>query len=342
MNENQNTLAVINGETLMDMDFPATKFCVETLLPQGICMLGGAPKVGKSWLVLDLCLKVAKGEPLWDLPTRQGTVLYLCLEDSMRRIKERLWKITDEAPDNIHFANEARTINDGLADQLRAFVQTYPDTVLIVIDTFQIIRNNSQDISYASEYEEMRLLKSIADELNVTILLVHHLRKQSNRDPLNMLSGTTGISGALDAVFVLEKLDRGSDGATLKCTGRDIQNRNLELRLSKENCVWCRISDSLTEPTLMLPEPMREFVEFMKQKMYFRGSNTELVNEFNGFSGRSFIAKSLKQMMNNNQRQLEANHVTFYSFTEKPNRMVEVIYHGPRNDDSNARNASYE
>ena len=114
MNENQNTLAVINGETLMDMDFPATKFCVETLLPQ-------------------------------------GTVLYLCLEDSMRRIKERLWKITDEAPDNIHFANEARTINDGLADQLRAFVQTYPDTVLIVIDTFQIIRNNSQDISYASE-----------------------------------------------------------------------------------------------------------------------------------------------------------------------------------------------
>lgn len=258
MNENQNTLAVINGETLMDMDFPATKFCVETLLPQGICMLGGAPKVGKSWLVLDLCLKVAKGEPLWDLPTRQGTVLYLCLEDSMRRIKERLWKITDEAPDNIHFANEARTINEGLADQLRAFVQTYPDTVLIVIDTFQIIRNNSQDISYASEYEEMRLLKSIADELNLTILLVHHLRKQSDRDPLNMLSGTTGISGALDAVFVLEKLDRGSDGATLKCTGRDIQDRHLELRLSKENCVWCRISDSLTEPTLMLPEPMRE------------------------------------------------------------------------------------
>ena len=241
MNENQNTLAVINGETLMDMDFPATKFCVETLLPQ-------------------------------------GTVLYLCLEDSMRRIKERLWKITDEAPDNIHFANEARTINDGLADQLRAFVQTYPDTVLIVIDTFQIIRNNSQDISYASEYEEMRLLKSIADELNVTILLVHHLRKQSDRDPLNMLSGTTGISGALDAVFILEKLDRGSDGATLKCTGRDIQDRHLELRLSKHNCVWCRISDSLTEPTLMLPEPMREFVEFMKQKMYFRGSNTELVD----------------------------------------------------------------
>lgn len=260
----------------------------------------------------------------------------------MRRIKERLWKITDEAPDNIHFANEARTINEGLADQLRAFAQTYPDTVLIVIDTFQIIRNNSQDISYAGEYEEMRLLKSIADEMNLTILLVHHLRKQSNRDPLNMLSGTTGISGALDAVFVLEKLDRGSDGATLKCTGRDIQNRNLELRLSKENCVWCRISDSLTEPTLMLPEPMREFVEFMKQKMYFRGSNTELVNEFNGFSGRSFIAKSLKQMMNNNQRQLEVNHVTFYSFTEKPNRMVEVIYHVPENDDSNARNASYE
>ena len=53
-------LAVIDGETLMDMRLVPTKFCVDTLLPQGICILGGAPKIGKSWLVLDLCVRIAK------------------------------------------------------------------------------------------------------------------------------------------------------------------------------------------------------------------------------------------------------------------------------------------
>ena len=57
--------------TLGDIRFPETEFCVETLIPAGICVLGGAPKVGKSWLALDLCMKVAKGERFWNQRTRQ-------------------------------------------------------------------------------------------------------------------------------------------------------------------------------------------------------------------------------------------------------------------------------
>ena len=60
-------------------------------------MFGGAPKVGKSWMVLLLALQVAKGEPLWNLPTKQGTVLYLALEDSQSRLQDRLNRLTDEA-----------------------------------------------------------------------------------------------------------------------------------------------------------------------------------------------------------------------------------------------------
>jgi len=70
--ETKNTLAVINGETLMDMKLLPTKFCVDTLLPQGVTILGGVPKIGKSWLVLDLCIRIAKGKPLWDLPMHRG------------------------------------------------------------------------------------------------------------------------------------------------------------------------------------------------------------------------------------------------------------------------------
>ena len=101
MTKDKNKLAVIDGETLMDMRLIPTKFCVDTLLPQGICILGGAPKIGKSWLVLDLCVRIAKGESIWNLQTHKGTVLYLCLEDILRRVQERLNCITDEVPKEV-------------------------------------------------------------------------------------------------------------------------------------------------------------------------------------------------------------------------------------------------
>ena len=74
-----NKLNVIDGETLLDMNLSPQKFCVKSLLPQGLSILGGAPKVGKSWMVMDLCVRVAKGEPIWNLETTKGTALYLCL-----------------------------------------------------------------------------------------------------------------------------------------------------------------------------------------------------------------------------------------------------------------------
>jgi hypothetical protein len=110
----ENRLAVIDGETLADKRLPPTRFCVQTLLPQGVTILGGAPKVGKSWLVLDLCVRVAKGEPIWNLPTTKGTTLYLCLEDTERRVQERLLSITDDVPANAFFAVAAKTLTDGL------------------------------------------------------------------------------------------------------------------------------------------------------------------------------------------------------------------------------------
>ena len=58
-------LSVIDGETLLDMNLSPPKFCVKSLLPQGLSILGGAPKVGKSWMVMDLCVRIAKGEPIW-------------------------------------------------------------------------------------------------------------------------------------------------------------------------------------------------------------------------------------------------------------------------------------
>ena len=179
-------LQVVDGETLMDARLEPTRFVVEQLLPQGLALLGGAPKIGKSWLTLDLCVRVAKGEPLWDFSTRQGTVLYLCLEDKWQRIQDRLNDITDEVPPTIFFAVSAGTIADGLAAQIEAFVKEHPGTVLVAIDTFQMVRQNN-DVSYAGDYQDVLLLKHLADRLDICLLLVHHLRKMFDADPLILI-----------------------------------------------------------------------------------------------------------------------------------------------------------
>ena len=192
----QNTLTVIDGETLMDKRLPPTKFCVDTLLPQGLCILGDSPKIGKSWFVLDLCVHVARGEPIWNLPVTQGETLYLCLEDSERRIQERLNTLTDDVPQGLYFATGKTSIESGVCDWIRDFKREHPDIILVAIDTFQLIRTPTADVSYGKDYAELQPLRILADELGISLLLVHHLRKMGDKDPINKLSGSTGIAGA--------------------------------------------------------------------------------------------------------------------------------------------------
>ena len=128
----ERNLQAIDGATLMGLHLEPTRFCVDTLLPQGVCFLGGASKIGKSWMVLDWCVRIAKGEPVWGLSTQKGTTLYLCLEDTLRRVQDRLNRITDEVPGNAYFSAQAETMAGGLLEEIRRFVGQHPDTVLVV------------------------------------------------------------------------------------------------------------------------------------------------------------------------------------------------------------------
>ena len=96
-------LQTIDGESLMSLPLTPLNFVVDTLLSQGLHIFAGSPKVGKSWLALWLSVMVAKGESVWGMPVKQGTTLYLCLEDSTLRIQNRLFEITEDAPANVHF-----------------------------------------------------------------------------------------------------------------------------------------------------------------------------------------------------------------------------------------------
>ena len=313
------------------MDLPATKFVIKELLPQGLAIIGGAPKVGKSWLMLDWCVRIAKGETIWNFSTTKGTTLYVSLEDTASRLQERLLSVTDEAP-NVFFTTFSFKIREGLEEQIKSFVADHPGTTLIVIDTFQMIRNTGNEVSYASDYNEIEILKKLAEELKITILLVHHLRKQGDSDPFNMLSGTNGLAGGVDTMFVLDKSKRCSTNATLYCSGRDIEDREIELCFEKDSCTWNFISDSSDNPEMLLPVEMQKLIEMMKKISFFSGSNSDFIEQYNQYAGREIKANSLKRMMNRYRSELEDNNIYFESSKRNNVRVIDIYYEPNTND----------
>ena len=299
------TLTYMDGETLMNTVLPPIRFVISHLLPQGLHVLAGAPKVGKSWLSLWLCLQVAKGEPVWEFPTTQGDVLYLCLEDSYSRIQNRLLDITDDAPPNLFFATMSEKLHSGLEQQIERFLISHLDTALIVIDTLQRIRSGVNDANpYASDYRDLGILKELADKHRIAILLIHHLRKMSDDDPMNMISGTTGISGATDTNFVLRKSKRSSSSATLYCTGRDIEYRELLLEFDGTEHIWKLREDSVEQPAQVQDELVFFLSEFLDQRKCFTGTATELAEELDRFAGALYKPNVLMKKLLRCQQEL--------------------------------------
>jgi len=246
MNENTgNTVPkvfeIIDGNTLMAQEFEPLQFAVEKILPHGVFILAGSGKIGKSWLSLDLCVNVATGGKLWEFSSEQGDVLYLALEDNYPRLQDRLNKIKAAAVDisRLKLTTGSFGINSGLIEQAHNHLAAYPDTKLIIIDTLERVRDTEFDKNiYACDYRDMTLLREITNRHKLTLLLVHHTRKLKDDDPLNTLSGSMGLVGSVDGVFVLEKDTRTGQDAKLTIANRDTEGFCFKLRFDPDNCKW--------------------------------------------------------------------------------------------------------
>lgn len=333
-------LTAIDGETLLDMRLPPIKYCIDTLIPQGLVVLGGAPKTGKSWMALDIGVRVSAKINMWNMPTSGGTVLYLALEDTLQRMQQRLNTITDVAAKNLQIVTTVPTLANGFCDDIRKFVATHPDTVMVVVDTYHHIRDGSTTLSYSKDYDDAKQIKKLADELQITILVVHHLRKQFDNDPLNMISGTNGLAGAADALLVLTKENRTDKTATLHCDGRDIEQRKINLKFA--DCKWGLVSDSLVQPVKMLPPILEDLVWYMQQQLTYTGSNSKFVEQFNIATDNTIAAQRLKQQMNKHRFTLEDLGVCYESKRSNTSRWLEIKYLPPVVADGDARDASDE
>lgn len=330
-------LSLINCEELSDMRFRAREHTVEGLLSPGLAVLAGSPKVGKSWLVMQLCMSVATGAPFLGMKVSRGAALYLALEDSLERLQRRMLGMTESYPDNLCFAVECSQIGENLLDELGCFVFEHPDAKLIVIDTFQKIRGEAPQMSYANDYSEVSWLKRLADKLHICILLVHHTRKLGDSDAFNEISGTNGIAGSADTLMVLKKEKRADRKATLTCTGRDIEDRELEIKLSRTGCAWELMSDTYSpEPAQPLPEDMAKLVRFVRGGGKFDGLNSDFTEAFNRCCSMDLTPEILKRKMNKWRYELERYGIQFLSVRSHGVRRLKINYYPPNGSQGDA------
>ncbi len=242
----EETKEPISFSDLLEKDIPPLKYIVPDLLPQGVTLLSGDPKVGKSWLALEVSIGVANAGQVLDhfVVTDKASVLYLGLEDSDPLFKARLEKLvsSNSCPENAFFINSWSPFPKGLVD-LREYLDQHGDTGLVVVDCLEAIRdpkvNGQTLLSY--DYRALRDLRKIASQYTVAILVIHHNRKMASDNPLHKVSGSQGLAAAADQIMVVEMSKDGSS-AIVSVKSRVVRDLTMNLSFDEDSCVWSYIN----------------------------------------------------------------------------------------------------
>ena len=319
-------LHTVSMSELYQTSYKSRPPVVDGLLYAGAYILAGAPKIGKSFLVAQLAYHVSTGQKLWEYDVRQGTVLYLALEDDFGRIQNRMFMMYGvEDTDKLHFATVAGKIGNGLDEQLENFMREHPDTKLIIIDTMQKIREaGGEAYSYASDYEIIGKLKQFADKYCICVLTVHHTRKQPAGDSFEMISGTTGLLGCADGSLLMQKKKRTDLDATIDVVGRDQQDQILYLRKDPETQIW-QLEKTENELHKEPPDSILEAVSKLvsPDRREWTGSPSDLADA----SNVGMAANTLTKYLNvKSGRLLDEYHVSYENRAKHTGRQVKLTY----------------
>jgi hypothetical protein len=224
---------------LLDTDFPEPRWAVPGLIPVGLSILAGRPKVGKSWLGLQLAHAVGSGRRFLDQPVQQGSVLSLALEDPGRRLKDRIEKQGFNHQVRVSFETSWPHFDKEGLNELEKCLKT-EDFSLVIVDTL------SRALSRADQNEGTEMthilgsLQGIAQDRDLALILIDHHRKSAQKafaDPIDDIMGSTAKAAVVDAVLGLYQ-EKGKHEAELRITGRDIEARELALTWDVNLCCW--------------------------------------------------------------------------------------------------------
>lgn len=235
----------VSAVDLRHKHFEPVSWIVPGIIPQGAIIFGGRPKLGKSWAVLDTGIAVAEGGVTLGVRCEEGDVLYAALEDTERRLKSRMWTLKGDAPwpKRLNFMCELPRADEGGVELVRKWIEQADAPRLVIIDTLAKVRpgKGRDEGNYDADYRAVTAWKLLADEFNIAVVLVHHVRKLVAEDPLEMISGTNGLTGAADAILIL---NRSSQGCTLGGRGRDLEEFELAIKFDPQSCRWAALGNA--------------------------------------------------------------------------------------------------
>jgi hypothetical protein len=240
---------IISAAELLAHEFPEPNFAINGILSEGVTIFAGKPKLGKSWCALGIAVAVASGgRALGSIPVKQGDVLYLALEDGPRRLQDRLTKVlgNEPIPKRLDCATEWPRLNDGGITELEAWVKSHPDARLIVVDTLKMVRPQERGRAkqlYDVDYEAIQPLAKFARGNGISVVVVHHTRKMESDDPVDLISGSFGLTGSADGILVLKKPRAGSE-TVLYSNGRDFEAQELALRWDAQIFGWSIVGNA--------------------------------------------------------------------------------------------------
>ncbi|AEF80737.1 AAA family ATPase [Leadbettera azotonutricia] len=228
---------------LMQKVFPTAIWVVEKLITNGLTLVLGASKIGKSWFVLQLAIDIDNGSHfLGELAVQKLGIIYFALEDTEARIQRRLTKL------GIVVFNDAwlETTWEKEIIKLKTYLQDKPKYKVVIIDTLQKFAKISDLNAYGEVVKALGLLKSIADELGIAIIAIHHTRKgveSGTGDWMDGGLGSMGINGTADCTITLTRKRESSEGF-LRATGRDIEDIHWALNWDKKLCIWTKTGNA--------------------------------------------------------------------------------------------------
>ena len=244
---------LINAQELCDRNFPEIKFVIPGLFPEGVTLLASRPKLGKSWLLLQIAGAAAKGVATLvskasnDQQPVKGDVLYLALEDNNKRLQRRLRKLYGSDKENWPALTLATTwcrLDRGGLDALREWCKSVAKPLLIEIDTLKRVRppKRKDQSDYDADYEACQGLQQLASEFGIAIIVAHHDRKMDAEDVFDTVSGTLGLTGGVDTVAIIKR--RGS-AVTLHIEGRDLSEPvEKAMQFDRETCRWVILGEA--------------------------------------------------------------------------------------------------
>ena len=226
------------------MRFEPIKYVVPGIIVEGLTLLAAKPKVGKSWLALHAGVAVATvngGFTLGEIHCAEGDVLYCALEDNPRRLQSRMTKLiggTRGWPPRLTFLCEMPRLAEGGLDVIKQWIKSVPAPRMVIIDTLAMVRapKKRDETGYDADYNAVKELRALANQYGIAILLIHHQRKAEADDAFDTVSGTLGLTGAVDTILIVKRDSSGN--MVLHGRGRDLVEIEKAMTFNPDACTW--------------------------------------------------------------------------------------------------------